>query len=843
MIDLASQGWDLWMSRMWLAIWQGGLLAVAAYLVTRWVPSLSPRTRTVIWWCVSAKLVVTLVATTPIRLGLLPTAEPEIVVPPTGPLLPNVIPTQPGIVSMTPSSQAEFPWAGLVWAAWLVGFLSLAERLVQQHRNVSELIQRSDAITDPRLLEHMNALAAAMGLKQPVSLRSCVDLASPVIAGLQRPVIIFPASALDSLEEDPLNLALAHELAHLKRRDLLWSWVPILANALFWFFPASWLSLREYSQAREEACDAEALRVTRGQPDTYARLLLAFGTCHQPGAPIAACGASPHFHHLKRRLAMLQRFSVDRRDRATFAFAAMGALLLVPIHVVAREARFSQAILVAEMSVPAPPASVPDVPPVSPARAAVPPAPPMPPLPSEPGRERHVGNNQSENLDAYVYVNGDSQTMSASTEDLRRVNSLKSKYDSHFLWFKRGSSEYVITDATTLKTIDALLAPQIALGHQEEELGNRQRAWDRERGEFIRKAVDLSRKQELYREKTLGLGRELAQMPEDDQDPAKAPIAGKGREFVPSAEDVLREEADVGRRIVELARGWRELGEEQLRLGIVEGEIGRQVQETIARTQVPDMVKGALQQQSKVMVKEINLIGAIKVPADFLKGMMFTRVGGTFREEIFQRDLSILRAAYYDRGFVNVKIDEQLVSISADKRSTSISIKIEEGEAYSIGKLDLSGDLLVPKEGLGKLMTSRQGELFNRSKLSRDISAITDVYLDQGYAYANITPLTQLHTEQRLVDLTFDIKMGNQVYVERIDISGDIKTRDKEIRREMQVHEGELFSGTGERRSKERVTALGFFETVEVRHKPGSDASKVVVTVEVKEKATPAANK
>jgi len=255
------------------------------------------------------------------------------------------------------------------------------------------------------------------------------------------------------------------------------------------------------------------------------------------------------------------------------------------------------------------------------------------------------------------------------------------------------------------------------------------------------------------------------------------------------------------------------------------------------------MVKGALQQQSKVMVKEINLIGAIKVPADDLKGVMFTRVGGTFREEIFQRDLSILRAAYYDRGFVNVKIDEQLVSISADKRSTSISIKIEEGEAYSIGKLDLSGDLLVPKEGLGKLMTSRQGELFNRSKLSRDISAITDVYLDQGYAYANITPLTQLHTEQRLVDLTFDIKMGNQVYVERIDISGDIKTRDKEIRREMQVHEGELFSGTGERRSKERVTALGFFETVEVRHKPGSDASKVVVTVEVKEKATPAANK
>ena len=133
-------------------------------------------------------------------------------------------------------------------------------------------------------------------------------------------------------------------------------------------------------------------------------------------------------------------------------------------------------------------------------------------------------------------------------------------------------------------------------------------------------------------------------------------------------------------------------------------------------------------------------------------------------------------------------------------------------------------------------MTSRRGELFNRSKLSRDIYAITDIYLDQGYAFANLTPLTQLHPEQRLIDLTFDIPKGNQVYIERIDIRGNIKTPDKEIRREMRIHEGELFSGTGERRSKEQVAALGLFETVEVQHKPGSDDSKVVITVEVKEK-------
>lgn len=603
MIDLASHAWNLWMSRMWLAIWQGGLLTLAAYLVTRLVPRLSPRTRAVIWWCVCAKLLVTLVATTPIRLGVLPTADPAIVIPSTGHLVDDAVPSRPAVVSSTPLSRAEFPWAGLAWTVWFVGFLVLVERLIRQHRKVSELIQRSHPVSDPRLLDCVDKLATAMGLTQPVSLCSSVGLDAPLITGLRRPVIIFPASALSSLEESALKLALAHELAHLKRRDLLWSWVPILSHTCFWFFPASWLSLREYSQAREEACDSDALRVTRGQPDTYARLLVAFGTCRQRWAAIAACGASPHFHQLKRRLTALQRFSLEARDRATLAFAAMGALLLVPIQVVAREGRLPQ--------------------------------------------------------------------------------------------------------------------PPIAA--------------------------------------------------------AEAPVAR------PSIEPVPHPSAP------------------------------------------------------KVIVKEINVIGAIKVPADDLKGVVLPRVGETLSQEIYHRDLTMLYAAYYDRGYLDVKI-ETPYSISADERFINISIKIEEGETYSLGRLDFSGDLLVPKEELGKLMTSRQGELFNRSKLTRDISAITDLYLDQGYAFAHLTPLTQRHREQRLVDLTFDIRKGNQLYVERIDIRGNIKTTEKMIRRELQIYEGELFSGTGERRSKERLTALGLFETVEVEHWPGSDDSTVFVIVKVKEK-------
>jgi outer membrane protein insertion porin family len=254
-----------------------------------------------------------------------------------------------------------------------------------------------------------------------------------------------------------------------------------------------------------------------------------------------------------------------------------------------------------------------------------------------------------------------------------------------------------------------------------------------------------------------------------------------------------------------------------------------------------------IREHAKVQVKSINFLGTSKVPASDLKAVMFTREGGwlsfltgegTYREEIFQRDLTIIQAVYYDRGFINVKVDRPTVSLSPDKRFIFITIKVEEGEAYSIGTLDFSGELLVSKDQLRKMMSSREHELFNRSKLGHDISAFTDVYLDQGYAYANITPVTQVHPEARVVDLTFDFQKGRKVYIERIDILGNTKTRDKVIRRELRVYEGELFSGTGLRKSKERVTALGFFETVEINHKPGSDDSKVVVQVEIKEKAT-----
>lgn len=254
-----------------------------------------------------------------------------------------------------------------------------------------------------------------------------------------------------------------------------------------------------------------------------------------------------------------------------------------------------------------------------------------------------------------------------------------------------------------------------------------------------------------------------------------------------------------------------------------------------------------INEHAKVMVKEINFLGAVKVPTEDIKAFMATKEGGylsfftnegNYREELFQRDQQAIQAVYYDRGFVNVKVDKPVVSLSPDKRYIFITIKVDEGEPFSIGKLDVSGDLIVDKLDLKTRMVSREGELFNRSSLARDIQALTDVYYDSGYAYANITPVTSVNAEARTIDLNFDVQKGNQVTIERIDIVGNTRTRDRVIRRQLRVFEGELFSGTGMRRSKEKVTALGFFETVEVSHKPGSDNEHVVIQVEVKEKST-----
>ncbi len=252
-------------------------------------------------------------------------------------------------------------------------------------------------------------------------------------------------------------------------------------------------------------------------------------------------------------------------------------------------------------------------------------------------------------------------------------------------------------------------------------------------------------------------------------------------------------------------------------------------------------------ERAKVEVKEVRFIGNAHVPADDLLAVMQTKPGGylsflsssgTYKEESLQRDLQAVQATYLDRGYVTVKVGHPSVALTPDKRFIYVTIPVEEGERYRIGEVKFTGQLLDQEPKLRRILRTRKGQWFSRTEVGQDLFAVGDVYKDLGYAYANVTPLTDTDAKTRIVDLTFEVQPGQIVSFERIDVAGNEKTRDKVIRRELRIYEGERFSGTGLRESKQRVTALGFFETVEISTKRGSADDKIVATVEVKERPT-----
>ena len=141
---------------------------------------------------------------------------------------------------------------------------------------------------------------------------------------------------------------------------------------------------------------------------------------------------------------------------------------------------------------------------------------------------------------------------------------------------------------------------------------------------------------------------------------------------------------------------------------------------------------------------------------------------------------------------MQVKVGSPLVELSPDKQSMYITINIEEGPQYRLGKVDVTGDLLMPREYFLSRVSVKTGEIFNRSKLSDDLQKLTDYYKDRGYAYVNASPSTPVNEKTRVVDVFFEIRKGELVTVNRINIRGNNKTRDKVIRRELRLAEGDL---------------------------------------------------
>ncbi len=217
--------------------------------------------------------------------------------------------------------------------------------------------------------------------------------------------------------------------------------------------------------------------------------------------------------------------------------------------------------------------------------------------------------------------------------------------------------------------------------------------------------------------------------------------------------------------------------------------------------------------------------------------LSFITGAGNLNRDVLRSDMERLTAWYYDHGYVTVRVDEPKVERRDD--GLHVIIKVDEGEQFQVGDVDVRGrDAPADRDALAAGLATVEGEVFRASALREDVQKITERLSDEGYAFAAVEPQTVIDPEQKAVDVTFEVTRGNPVIVDRIEVTGNTKTRDYVVRREMRLHEQELFSGTKLRRSREALQRLGFFQEVNITTRRQAEEDKLAVVVDVKEGQT-----
>jgi len=266
------------------------------------------------------------------------------------------------------------------------------------------------------------------------------------------------------------------------------------------------------------------------------------------------------------------------------------------------------------------------------------------------------------------------------------------------------------------------------------------------------------------------------------------------------------------------------------------------------------IVRFKITEHQPVTVRRITFVGNYNVPEEELRSIMQTGQGGFFsfgsggpyRQDVFERDVLMLNALYYDKGYMNVSIGTPRVMLTPDREGIEITLLIHEGPRFKIRQLkvyerDADGREVEPLGGrraLRQLVRAKSGDYFNRAELVRDLGAVRTLYRDAGYANVEAEPETELDPVKKEVDIIIPIRRGPKVYVERIEVKGNTKTRDKVLRREMEIEEGNLFSETKLEDSKRRIVALGYFERVDVSTEQGSSPESINIYFEVAERPT-----
>ncbi len=252
----------------------------------------------------------------------------------------------------------------------------------------------------------------------------------------------------------------------------------------------------------------------------------------------------------------------------------------------------------------------------------------------------------------------------------------------------------------------------------------------------------------------------------------------------------------------------------------------------------------------KVKVKKISFLGNKAFKDEELKSIIQTQEdslfsalsgSGNFKEINFQNDIERMKYFYRMKGYLQINIGTPEITISEDKKWVFITMKLTEGPQFAINKISFVGEILFPEGDLREKLTLKENETYSEESLRKDIQSLTEMYQDEGYAFANVIRNLNIVPGENKVDVEFSFEKGKIAYFGRFKVKGNSKSRDKVIRRELLIHEGQKFNGTALRQSKENVQRLGFFEPDSIVFNTVSPKDKddiLDVEISVKEKNT-----
>jgi len=246
-------------------------------------------------------------------------------------------------------------------------------------------------------------------------------------------------------------------------------------------------------------------------------------------------------------------------------------------------------------------------------------------------------------------------------------------------------------------------------------------------------------------------------------------------------------------------------------------------------------------------IKRIYFVGNEAYSDDVLRGEVVSKQSDlvswftdydVFDRERFGADSQMLQQFYLNNGYVDMKIESARLSLTPDKQNFYLTFSIFEGPQYSIDQIDFQGDLVPSREALEAAVTLAKGDTYSITQLRKTIDALEVAVGDEGYAFVSVTPLFKRDVALKKLSITFDIEKGQEVYVERIEVSGNAKTSDEVARRELRQNEGERYNASAIRRSKERLQRSQLFKDVRINLKKQDEIDKVNVNVEVEDDKT-----